>query len=94
MKPRPLTAGQFFALHLPDGSMTDAQHATRLAYSTICDAKRGEEVSVPTARLLESWSKSLPAAQKAGVCIGAIIAVGLHPAPTKLPRKLVARMAA
>jgi len=93
MEPRRLSPKQFFALRLDGGTMTAAQHFTHLAYSTICDAKRGEEVSVPTAKELEKWSRGLPSAQAAGVCIGAVIAVGLAPAPTKLPRKIAARLA-
>lgn len=72
--------------------MTAAQNATSISYSTILDAKRGAELSVPTARKLEAWSRSLPSAREAGVCIGAAVAVGLA-APDKLPRKLAAQIA-
>ena len=84
---RRLTAAQFFALNLDKGHMTAAQLATGISYSTICDAKRGAELSVPTARKLEEWSRNLPSAKAEGVCIGAAVVVGLA-APDKLPRKL------
>ena len=90
---RRLTPGQFFALNLDKGHMTAAQLATGISYSTICDAKRGAELSVPTARKLEEWSLGLASAKAAGVCIGAAVAVGLAPAD-KLPRKLAREMAA
>lgn len=84
-----LTPAQFFALGLEGGHMTAAQLATGIAYSTIIDAKRGAKPSVPTAQKLEAWSRKLPSAIAAGVCIGAAVAVGLAPSdrPTRKAKR-------
>lgn len=58
---RGVTAQKFFAAGVEGGSMTDAHHATRIAYSTVHRASRGDGVSLATARALEKWSQSLGA---------------------------------
>lgn len=68
--------------------MTAAQNGTRIAYSTIIDAKRGKPLRAETAKRLEEWSRDLPAASALGVCIGAAIACGLEDEPTALPKRL------
>lgn len=56
---RGVTAQEFFALGIEGGSMTDAHHATRIAYSTVHRASRGDGVSLATARALEKWSQAI-----------------------------------
>ncbi len=82
-----LSPGQFFALGLDSGHMTAAQLATGISYSTICDAKSGAALSVPTAKRLEEWTRALPSAIEEGVCIGAAIAVGLDEPGDHKPRR-------
>lgn len=74
---RGLTPQGFFALSLEGGSMTDAHHATRLAYSTVHRAAQGTLVSAAVARDLAAWSAGVASAQAAGVCIDAAMACGL-----------------
>jgi len=54
-----ITAQEFFAAGIEGGSMTDAHHATRIAYSTVHRASNGGGISVATARALETWSRAL-----------------------------------
>lgn len=56
---RGLSAQEFFARALPGANMTEAQLATRIAYSTIHRASKGEPVSARTAFALERWSRDL-----------------------------------
>ncbi len=72
----PLTAAEFFARKLAGFSKTDAQHATKLAYSTIHDAGRANCESTPeTLRSLQEWSES--AIAEHGVYISAAKSLGL-----------------
>lgn len=93
MEPRRLSPGLFFALDLEGGHMSAAHMDTRISYSTICDAKRGRPLRATTAKKLEEWSRGLPSAQKANVCIGAAVAAGVAESD-ELPRKLAREMAA
>jgi hypothetical protein len=79
IKPTPerLTPAQFFDLGLDGATMTAAQLATRVAYSTIHRARCGGPISVETAKALAEWSRSLTSAQERGVCIDAALAVGI-----------------
>jgi len=86
MEMRRLTPKLFFMLDLENGSMTAAQNATGMAYTTIHKTKTGVRISVQTARALEDWSRKLPSARAARVCIGAIEAVGLA-APASLRKR-------
>jgi hypothetical protein len=55
----PLTAHEFFAKHCAGYTKSDAQLATRLAYSTINDAARDGAWPRPeTLRKLEEWSRA------------------------------------
>lgn len=56
-----MPAQEFFAAEIPGGTMTDAHVATRIAYSTIHRAKRGESIHHGTAAELERWSRGLGA---------------------------------
>lgn len=72
----PLTAAEFFARKLSGFSKTDAQHATKLAYSTIHDAGRADCESTPeTLKALQEWSES--AIAEHGVYISAAKSLGL-----------------
>lgn len=77
MKPKCLTPSQFFELALDGGSMTAAQLATGIAYSTIHHARKGGSITVATAKALDAWSRSLPSAIEAAVCIDAATALGI-----------------
>lgn len=58
---RGVTAQEFFAAGIEGGSMTAAHLATKVAYSTIHRASKGDGISLKTARELERWSRSLGA---------------------------------
>ncbi len=94
MDPRRLSPRQFFALDLDDGHMTAAQNGSHISYSTILDAKSGKPLRATTAKRLEDWSRSVPAARALNVCIAATIACGLEDEPTALPKRLVKLMEA
>jgi len=93
MDPRRLSPAQFFALGLDDGHMTAAQNGSRIAYSTILDAKSGKPLRATTAKRLEDWSRTVPAARALNVCIGAAIACDLEDPPVALPKRLTKLMA-
>lgn len=57
--PRGVTAQEFFAAGLPGVTLTDAHHATRIAYSTIHRASKGGGIHANSARELEAWSRGL-----------------------------------
>lgn len=84
-----LTPPQFFDLALEGGTMTAAQLATGIAYSTIHHARKGGAISVDTAKALARWSREVPSAVEAGVCIDAAAALGLDesdPRPSPSPK--------
>ncbi len=72
-----LTPQEFFDRALEGGTMTAAQLATGIAYSTIHHARKGGTISVETAKALAKWSRGLDVAQAAGVCIDAAKSLGL-----------------
>lgn len=79
--PQRLTPPQFFDLALDGGTMTAAQLATGIAYSTIHHARKGGTISVDTAKALAKWSRDLPSAQERGVWIDAALTLGIDDAP-------------
>lgn len=79
----PLTAAEFFALGLDGVTLTAAQVATGLAYTTILRARdSGSKCDPATLRKLSAWSREVPSAQSAGVWIDAARTLGLGDAPT------------
>jgi hypothetical protein len=75
--PKRLTPQEFFDLAVEGGTMTAAQLATGITYSTIHHARKGGTISVDTAKALSRWSRALVGAVAAGVCIDAARALGL-----------------
>jgi hypothetical protein len=75
-----LSAADFFALGLEGASLTAAQLGTGLAYTTVLRVRdRGSACRPQTVRRLERWSRSVPAAQAAGVWIDTARTLGLDP---------------
>ena len=73
-----VTAAQFFALRLDGVTLTAAQLATGLAYTTICRVRdRGESCDPDSVRRVAAWSREVPAAVDAGVWIDASATLGL-----------------
>lgn len=81
--PKRLTPQEFFDLAIAGASMTAAQLSTGVAYSTIHHARKGGTITVDTAKALAKWTRELPAAQAAGVCIDAARALGLDDADAR-----------
>lgn len=75
-----LTPQEFFDRALEGGTMTAAQLATGIAYSTIHHARKGGTISVETAKALARWSRALASARLAGACIDAARSLGLDEA--------------
>lgn len=73
----PLTAAEFFALHIEGGDMSAASRHTALAYTTVHRASKGLVRDVDTAKALAAWSRTVPTAQAAGVWIDAVRSLGL-----------------
>lgn len=57
--PRGVTAREFFGRRIKGASMHEAHLATRLSYSTVHRASRGEAIALETAKALEEWSRGL-----------------------------------
>lgn len=73
-----MSAAEFFGLGLDGVTLTAAQTATGLAYTTVLRARdRGPDCDPATARKLAAWSRTVPAAQAAGVWIDAARTLGL-----------------
>lgn len=66
-----MRAAAFFAAEYEGGSMTDAMRATGLAYNTVRAIAGGKARTIEPLRKLEEWSRTVPAAVKAGVYIDA-----------------------
>lgn len=77
-RPKLLTPSEFFALDLPNASMTDASHDTRLSLNTIRAAKAAPMATRASALKLSTWSRRVPAAVERGVAIGFAKALGVH----------------
>lgn len=75
--PQRLNPRDFFDLALDGATMTAAQLATGIAYSTIHRARSGGVISVETAKALAEWSRGLESAQARGVVIDAALSVGI-----------------
>lgn len=79
-----LTVAEFFDLELDGATMTAAQIATGLAYTTVFRARSGDAVcAVDTAKRLAAWSRTLPSAVAAGVRIDAARTLGLDNVPAE-----------
>jgi hypothetical protein len=75
--PRALTAPEFFAKNFPGFSMTDAQLATGIAYSTVHAVAHGRRTpTLETAEKLQRWS--LAATAEHGVYISAARTLGIE----------------
>ena len=77
----PLTVAEFFDRELDGVTMTAAQIATGLAYTTVFRARSGGVCAVETAKQLAAWSRTLPSAVAAGVWIDAARTLGLDSVP-------------
>lgn len=65
----------FFALNLPGTSFGDTKGGTGLSHNLVWKARHGKSVGAKSATALEQWSRSVPAAKKAGAHIDRVLAV-------------------
>lgn len=74
-----MTPVEFFDEHLDGGSMADAARGTGRSYQTVHAIRHGSGMSAETARRLETWSRTVPAAVEKGVHISAAKTLGVDP---------------